>query len=106
MNGRYTVTLWEYQGYWDASTAASVLLQFGWEGGSRDGTIRPDGDGAFRVEQTVSTPGLPSRAEGHLLTVIDEDTHRTAAYGVGANGQQIPTRTYTWKRDPVEVFGP
>ena len=57
VNGRHTVTLWEYRSYWDASTSTSVLLQFGWEGGSGAGTIRPDGDGAFRVEQTVSTPG-------------------------------------------------
>jgi hypothetical protein len=89
VNGRYTVTLWEYRSYWYAATATSLVSQFGWDGASGIRTIRPEGDGIFRVEQTVVTPGLPSRIEGHLLTVIDEDTHRTNAYGIDASGRQI-----------------
>ena len=104
VNGRYTVTLWEYRSYWDATATTSVLSQFGWEGGSGIGTIRPGGDNVYYAEQTVATPDLPRRIEGHVLSVIDEDTHRTEAYGVGIDGERIPTRTYTWRRDSAQVF--
>jgi len=101
VDGRYLVTMWEYRGYWDPATGTSVMLQVGWDGQSGIGAVVPEGEGAFRYRQTVSTPGLPARVEEQLITVIDENTYRMEAWGLDADGERVPTRTYTYLRDPV-----
>ena len=101
VNGQRGITLWEYRAYWDAAAAETIVEQFGWEGAHGRGVLRPEAPGAFHMEQVVATPGLPSRVEGHVLTVVDENTHRTEAYGLGADGTRVPTRRYTWVRQPV-----
>ena len=100
-NGQRGVTLWEYRTHWDAGAATAIVQQFGWESASGRGELVPAGNDAFHLEQVVSTPGLPSRVEGHMLTIIDENTHRTEAYGLDAAGTRVPTRSYTWVRQPV-----
>jgi hypothetical protein len=101
VNGQRGVTLWEYRTHWDAGAAATMVEQVGWESASGRGELQPAGDDAFHLEQVVVTPGLPSRVEGHRLTILDANTHRTEAYGLDANGARVPTRTYTWVRQPV-----
>jgi predicted NUDIX family NTP pyrophosphohydrolase len=100
-DGRRDVTRWEYRAYWDASSASSVMLQFGWGGGSGVGAYVPDGDNIFRFRQTVSTPGLPPRVEEQRITLRDENTFEMEAWGIDARGQRVPTRSYTYLRDPL-----
>jgi len=98
-DGENTVIFWEFRSFWDPVAGEAIMSQFGWGGAYGSGRTWADGEMAYRTDQIFSGPGQPSRREGHLFSIIDDNTHDTTAYTINQDGSQTPSRTYRWVRE-------
>jgi len=98
VDGKETVTFWQFREFWHPGTATLVLTQFSGGGAYGEGphTVQPDG--TSEMVQTFYDPVAGTTTKvGHRST-LDGDVHTTTSFDVDARGTWTPRRTYTWHR--------